>query len=97
MAQGPYSYGPVFEDLFTTQWKIDGQVHGWGWHYVGVNNGPPSVFYRNTNFWEWSNNDIPTDAQLSSVRLRFKAARSGTEHFKFAIHNLNILGKWKFL
>ena len=90
LCQELHTYGPVKENNFTSQYIFEGNVNGFEHHYVGVNAGSQGVVvYRNFNFWEWTSDNIPTQATLQSVNIKFRAHRYGTENFEFSIHNLN--------
>lgn len=44
---------------------------------------------RNIDSWTWTNDDIPTFATVTSVRIRFRAQNLDYNQFQFTLNNIN--------
>ena len=88
-AQEQHHYGPVKENNFITVFRDNGSTAG---HLVGKTAGGFPI--RNFNFWTWDYNDIPTEAELTNVNIKFKAYRNTTEAFNFGLYAVPIEWEW---
>ncbi len=88
-AQEQHHYGPVKENNFITVFRDNGSTGG---HLVGKTAGGFPI--RNFNFWTWDYNDIPTEAELTNVNIKFKAYRNTTEAFNFGLYAIPIDWEW---
>ncbi len=88
--QDQHTYGPVREQDWGTYWLLPkSSPEGGGEHYIGVNAGPPVVKYICFLNWQWNNQNIPSEATLTSIDIAFKA-RSMT----YAQRNLPFTFHW---
>jgi hypothetical protein len=88
IAQETHTYGPVKENNFST-WIKEGSSTPRFWftgHACGFVNPEWS---RNINYWTWDYEDIPTEATVTEVKVRFKAYKnSGFQDLKLSLHNI---------
>ena len=87
-AQETHTYGPVKENKFTTWIKeVSSQPRGWAEdHKCGAWS---SSILRNINYWTWTYNDIPTEATVTEVTIKFRAEKySPYQDFHVSFHNI---------
>ena len=87
-AQETHTYGPVKENKFTTWIKeVSSQPRGWAEdHKCGAWS---SAEVRNINYWTWTYNDIPTEATVTEVTIKFRAEKdSPYQDFHVSFHNI---------
>lgn len=71
--QDTHTYGPVRDQNWYT--KAQGTSPLQGDHSIGVNAGGPIINYICFVNWQWNNNDIPQEATLTSINIKFNAVR----------------------
>lgn len=93
-AQEEHSY-PMRESIFQNWIKRDGQsAYSWGNDYHKVGALLQTYWYeiRNFNSWQWTYNDIPTEATVTSVTLKFRVRKGNyNDTFTFSLHNIPYL------
>lgn len=58
-------------------------------HWCGYNSdGSYNYNIRNFDFWEWNYSNIPVQATVSSVTLRFRAYKNHNHNFSFKLYNI---------
>jgi hypothetical protein len=87
-AQESHTYGPVREDVFAT-WLYNGSDDPYSWvdvHYCGHYFGDE---VRVINKWTWDNSDIPIEAVVTEVNIKFKAKKtSHPQDLNISFHNI---------
>ncbi len=91
-AQETHTFGPRKEN-FTRTWIKQNSGTPYGYsdveHFVGsVNSGGSLYNYRNINFWQWTYDEIPTEAEVTSVTITFQAYKGYNHNFIIDIHNI---------
>jgi hypothetical protein len=90
-SQSLYTYTSK-ESLFINWIKRDGaQAYPWtnDAHYVGALLDTYWYEIRNFVCWKWSYNDIPIEANVKSVTLKFRVRKYNFNHnFQFYLHNI---------
>jgi len=90
-AQGPYTYGPVKENNFDSWIGREGITpHPWAAdHQIGVLSDQGYIWEARTiTYWEWTTDQIPLEAEVISVRLKFKAVKYEQEDLHLSFHNI---------
>lgn len=95
-AQDQHTYGPVKENGFSDwiEYTSNGSSGDWdNGHKVGIWYASDIGKWdetRNIDSWQWTYNDIPTIATVTSVRIRFRAIFSNytAQGFEFSLHKL---------
>lgn len=84
--QSYYTYGPTREQNWTTQ--QGGGIGPVGDHLIGGNAGGPIVTYICFVNWQWTYNNIPTEAIIDTVCIKFQAkyGNTTTKNLNFTIH-----------
>lgn len=80
------------ETLFTNWIKRDGQAsYAWGNNTHRVGALYQTYWYEIRNFacWQWTYDEIPTEATVTSVTLKFRAYKGNyQDNFTFSLHNI---------
>lgn len=93
-AQEQHIYGPAKENYFETWLKENSdtpykitwdEVHEVGFTFI---TGGGTGELRNINYWTWQYSDIPTEATVTSVTVRFRTQYSYDEDFIFSLHDI---------
>ena len=83
------------ENIFQNWIKQDGQsAYSWGndYHKVGALYQTNWYEIRNFNSWQWTYNDIPTEATVTSVTVKFRVRKGNyNDTFTFSLHNIPYL------
>ncbi len=80
------------ENIFSNWIKRSGETaYQWGstHHRVGALVQNYVYEIRNFNCWQWSYNQIPTEASVTSVTIKFRARKGNyPDNFKFSLHTI---------
>ncbi|HTR81404.1 MAG TPA: hypothetical protein VMM58_07215, partial [Bacteroidota bacterium] len=91
-AQEAHVYGPVMDTNYNawrqtgTQTPVNlGTSYG---HDVGMEISENWEF-RTISYWAWNYSDIPVQATVTSVRIKFRAHNPDGDNFEFSFHNIS--------
>lgn len=80
------------EDIFSNWIKRDGEAaFSWGNDYHRVGELLQTYWYEIRNFdcWQWTYNEIPTEATVTSVTIKFRVNKGNyQDSFTFSLHNI---------
>ena len=90
-AQEAHVYDTVKATNFDTWIQVNyGNPQDYGTslgNQIGIGLPGPEEF-RTINDWEWAYNDIPTQATVTSVEIKFKASDGRSDNFNFTLHSI---------
>ena len=92
-AQEQHTYGPVKENYFRQWTKYSGQaasdLGSNSYHSIGTDNYNGIYETRCINFWQWTYDNIPTQATVTKVTIKFRVHYSYlNEDLLFSMHNI---------
>lgn len=93
MAQDQHTYGPVLDDTYESWYEQSGSSTPQAWgqfreigYFLDNNNWMNA---RCVSFYHWAYSNLPTEATVTSVRIRFRAYGMAPNNFQFALNNIN--------